>query len=291
MKSIVSDLKNRFKNDGVLIKLIFINIAIFLLFHLVGIFSKLFGFDFSLVEYFVLPAKWNFIYEPWTLITHMFSHVGVSHIFLNLLLLFFMGRMFENYFGQKRLWLVYVLGGLAGAVLLILITSFSPYFADDDSVALGASAAVMAIAIAVCAYAPLAVVHLFGIVPLQLRYLGLILFIGDIINFYDGNSGGHVAHIGGALFGFYFARKYNQKVDITKGFSRFVDRIVSFFKRSDSNLYVSHSKARKMTDEDYNFTKKKIQERVDEILDKIGRSGYESLTKEEKDFLNKSSRQ
>ncbi len=302
MASIIDDIKRNFKNGNMVIKLIFVNVTVFAVLLILGLVGGLFipreqhpGLEDSMHQW----SEWlelysNFsklIFKPWTLITHMFTHVGIFHLFFNMLMLYFSGQLFVQFFGEKKLLATYILGGLSGAVVLILASTFLPYFANYESTALGASAAVMAIFIAVCVYAPTMKANLFGVFPVELRYLGLIIFGLDLVQFYDGNTGGHIAHIMGAAFGFNMAKQYLQGKDVTKGFSRFIDKTFSLFKRNNSDLYVSHSKVRKMKDEDYNYTKKKMQERVDEILDKIGRSGYESLTKEEKDFLNKSSRQ
>ena len=302
MASIIEDIKQNFKNGNMVIKLIYVNVAVFVVLLVLGLLGGLLlpmrghpGLEASMGEW----SKWlelysNFsklIFKPWTLITHMFTHVGVFHLLFNMLMLYFSGQMFVRFFGEKKLLAMYILGGLSGAIVLILASTFLPYFANTEGTALGASAAVMAIFMAVCVYAPTMKANIFGIFPIELRYLGLIIFAIDLLQFYDGNTGGHIAHIVGAGFGFFMGRQYLQGKDITSGFARFLNKISSLFKRRNSDLYVSHSKVRKMKDEDFNFTKKRIQERVDEILDKIGRSGYDSLTKEEKDFLNKSSRQ
>ena len=210
---------------------------------------------------------------------------------MNMLMLYFMGQMFVQFFGEKRSLSVYLLGGFSGGLILLFATAFLPAFKDVNSTALGASAAVMAITIAVCSYSPRTKVHLFGVFPLELRYFGLIVIMLDLLSIGSGaeNLGGHLAHVGGAIFGFYFATQYLKGKDITKGFTKFLDSFFSLFKKK-SNLYVSHSKVRQMDDYEYNYTKKTIQEKVDEILDKISRSGYDSLTKEEKDVLHKSSR-
>ncbi|MCX6181847.1 MAG: rhomboid family intramembrane serine protease [Bacteroidetes bacterium] len=302
MASIIEDIKLKFRKGNMVIKLIYVNVGVFVVLLILGLIGGLFmpmqghpGLEASMGEW----SQWlhlysnlsKLIFRPWTLITHMFTHVDAFHVLFNMLMLYFSGQLFIQFFGEKKLLPMYLLGGLSGAVVLILASTFLPYFAHTDGTALGASAAVMAIFIAVCVYAPTMKANLFGVFPIELRYLGLIVFAIDLLTFFTGNTGGHIAHIVGAGFGYYMARQYLQGNDITKGFSRFIDKFFSMFKRSNSDLYVSHSKVRKMKDEDYNFTKKRIQERVDEILDKIGRSGYESLTDEEKDFLNKSSRQ
>ncbi|MFZ9846803.1 MAG: rhomboid family intramembrane serine protease [Flavobacteriales bacterium] len=294
MSAIVDDIKNNFKKSNIVIKLIYVNVAVFLALLLVRIIAHLFLFDSILVvqDLFMMPTSFgSFILQPWSIITHMFTQVEVMHILFNMLMLYFMGQMFVQFFGEKKALSVYLLGGFSGGLILLFATAFLPAFKDVNSIALGASAAVMAITIAVCAYSPRTTIHLFGIVPLELRYFGLIIILLDLLSIGSGseNLGGHLAHVGGAIFGFYFATKYVKGKDITKGFTKFLDSFFNLFKKK-SSLYVSHPKVRQMDDYEYNYTKKTIQEKVDEILDKISRSGYDSLTKEEKDILHKSSR-
>ncbi len=302
MAGIIDDIKQNFKNGNMVIKLIYVNVAVFAVLLVLGLVGGLFtpkaehpGLEASMSDWgswLMMHSKFSdLILKPWTIITHMFTHVDVFHLLFNMLMLYFSGQLFVRFFGEKKLLSTYLLGGLSGAAALVLASTFLPYFEENNGVALGASAAVMAVFIASCVYAPKMIVNMFGIVPIELRWLGLIIFGLDLVKFYDGNTGGHIAHLAGSAFGFYMAKQYLQGKDITNGFSRFLNKIFSWFKKGNSDLYVSHSKVRKMKDEDFNFTKKKMQERVDEILDKIGRSGYESLSKEEKEFLNKSSKQ
>ena len=302
MSGFVEDIQRNFKDGNMVVKLIYVNVAVFVVLLILGLVGGLFtpmavhpGLAASMsewAEWLMMHSKLSeLVFKPWTLITHMFTHVDVFHLLFNMLMLYFSGQLFVRFFGEKKLLSIYLMGGLAGAAALIIASAFLPYFEGGSSMALGASAAVMSIFIACCVYAPKMIVNLFGIFPLELRYLGLIIFGLDLVKFYDGNTGGHIAHIAGSAFGFFMAKQYIQGKDITRGFARALETMSSWFKKKDNSLYVSHSKVRKMKDEDYNFSKTKMQEKVDQILDKIGRSGYESLSKEEKEFLNKSSRQ
>ncbi len=294
MPGIIDDIKANFKKSNIVIRLIYVNAAVFAALLLVRIIARLFQIESILFiqETFMLnTALVKLMLQPWSIITHMFTHVDLWHILFNMLMLYFMGQMFIQFFGEKKVLSVYLLGGLSGGVFLIISVLLLPVFKDTNSIALGASAAVMALTIAVCTYSPLTKVHLFGILPIELRYFGLIIFFLDLVSIGSGgeNLGGHLAHIAGAAFGFFFARKYLHGTDVTKGFTKFLDKFFGIFKPK-SDLYISHSKVRKMKDEDYNYTKKRLQEKVDEILDKISRSGYDSLTQEEKDILHKSSK-
>jgi hypothetical protein len=205
-----------------------------------------------------------------------------------MLLLYFLGRLFLNYFSSKQLLGLYVLGGLIGAFFLLLIVNISPYFKTEVS-AIGASAAVMAIAIATTTYAPKTNVFLFGMFKVQLQWIGLALVISDFLYFYDGNTGGHIAHLGGAATGFWFTNNIKKGTDITKGINAIIDKLVGLFKPK-SKLKVEYSKnARNLSDEDYNYYRNATQEEIDTILDKISSSGYDSLSKKEKEILFKHS--
>ena len=294
MSAIVDDIKRNFKNGGMITKLIYVNVAVFLFLLLIRVIARLFVAEGLLFiqDLFMMNTSFGFfILQPWSIITHMFTHVDVLHILFNMVMLYFMGQLFSQFFGQKRVLSVYIMGGLLGGLMLLLATSFLPAFKDQNSIALGASAAIMAISIAVCTYSPRTKINLFGIIPVELRYFGLILLLLDLLSIGSGgeNLGGHLAHLAGAAFGYYYANKYLQGKDVLKGLTRFLDAFFSLFKKK-SDLYVYHSKAREMNDYDYNYSKKAMQEKVDEILDKISRSGYDSLTQEEKDILHKSSR-
>lgn len=289
MRPIIDDIKYRFKHGGMLIKLILINIAVYLLLNIAMLIIH--GDEASVlfvVKLFATPLDWTIIIKPWTLLTSMFTHLDFDHIFWNMLTLYFSARIFLEYNSEKRLLQMYIIGGLVGVVFMWLTLNVLPFF-DNSGIAIGASAATMAITISVCAYRPLLMVNLFGMIPVQLRYIGITLFLLDVFHFYDSNTGGHLAHIGGAIFGFYHGRKLAGAIDILKPLDKFFNSITSIFKKK-SDLYVSHSKVRQMDDYEYNYTKKTMQEKVDEILDKISRSGYDSLTKEEKDILHRSSR-
>lgn len=297
MSSIVDDLKYRFKSGDILTRLIFINVGIYLIFVVLNIFTGLFSASgqSALVHDILYPFLslnsniLSTLFKPWTLITHQFIHsMSPWHIIGNMMLLYFLGKIFLNYFSQKQLLALYLMGGLMGAFSLLLLVNLSPYFQSEIS-AIGASAAVMAVAIAVTAYSPKTPIYLFGMFKVQLQWIGLALVISDFLFFYDGNTGGHIAHLGGALTGFWFANSIRKGKDITKGINTIIDRIVGLFK-AKSKLKVEYSKsARDLSDEDYNYYKNATQEEIDAILDKISSSGYESLSKKEKEMLFKHS--
>lgn len=293
MNEIWLDIKERFRKGDMLTKLIYVNGGVFLLSVLFGIIWGLItgsAFEDSsdtFAYWLALPTKnfMGFIFKPYTIITHMFLHVDFFHVFFNMLLLYFMGRMFLNYFSSKQLFGLYLLGGVLGATLLLIITNLSPMF-EHPSMALGASAAVMAIAIAVVAYTPNTMVTLFGVFPVKLMYIGAFFVLSDLIYFYDSNTGGHLAHLVGAGVGYWYAASFKQGKDITSGINKFIDGIAGIFKpKSKMKVVYSQEKVRKMTDEEYNVNQKVSQAEIDAILDKISASGYSSLTQREKDIL------
>ncbi len=293
MNDIWLDIKQRFQKGDILTKLIYVNGGVFLLSIIFGIIWGLIsGSEFSesssLFAYFTaLPTNniTGFLFKPYTLITHMFVHVEVFHVLFNMVLLYFMGKLFLNYFSSKQLFGLYILGGLLGAASLLIITNLSPLF-SNSGVAYGASAAVMAISIGIIAYTPNTTVNLFGMFPVKLMWIGIFYVVSDLVSFYDSNTGGHLAHLAGAGAGYWFAAAFKQGKDITAGINKIIDSIVGLFKRQPKMKVVySQEKVRKMTDEQYNVHQKVTQAEIDSILDKISASGYSSLTQREKDIL------
>lgn len=289
---IIEEIKYTFKKGSMLTRLIYINLGVFLIVKLLDGFALLMGLGDRnlLVEWLSVPADLSqLIYKPWTVFTYMFLHHEFLHILFNMLWLFWMGKIFLEYLNGKQLLNVYLLGGISGALLYILAYNVFPGFQQVLPVAsaLGASASVMAIVLATAIYVPNYTVHLMFIGPVKLKYIALISVVLDITLLTDGNAGGHIAHIGGALFGWLYISQFKKGTDVAKGFSKFLDQIASIFKRK-SKLKVSYKRGE--TDIQYNTRKKTEQKEIDVILEKIAKSGYESLSKSEKDILFRQSR-
>ncbi|RLD23250.1 MAG: rhomboid family intramembrane serine protease [Bacteroidetes bacterium] len=302
--------KDQFLNGSLLMKLIFINAAIYLLINLVSLFALWFGSTDFLIYYqdgsytskltYWLAASSSFletIKHPWSVITYMFLHERFWHLIFNMVFLYFSGRIFVQYLGERRLFTTYVFGGLAGLLLYMIAYSVIPYFNSPSGIPiLGASASVMAIFIAIAAYQPALPVLLPFVGQVKLKYIAIFYLVMDFISIQGGeNVGGHIAHLGGALFGFWAITQFRKGKDIFYDLMPIVNSIGSLFK-TKSKLKVKYRKsnnasgrARFTSDEDYNVSKKKEQERIDEILDKISKSGYDSLSKKDKDFLFKQS--
>jgi len=289
---ILEEIKYTFKKGSMLTQLIYVNLGVFLVVKLLDGFSLLMGLGDRnlLVEFMSVPADVSqLIYKPWTVFTYMFLHQEFLHILFNMLWLFWLGKIFLEYLTGKQLLNVYLLGGLSGAFLYILAYNVFPGLQQflPISLLLGASASVMAIVIAIAVYVPNYTIHLMFIGPVKLKYLALVSVVLDLALLTDGNAGGHIAHIGGALFGWLYIRQLQKGKDIAKGFSKFLDGVANLFKRK-SKLKVSYRRGE--SDIEYNGRKKTEQKEIDKILEKIAKSGYESLSKNEKEILFRQSR-
>jgi membrane associated rhomboid family serine protease len=290
------DFKRLFRSKNMLIKLIIINVIIWLFIRILAVFFDLFNTDVteSILKWLAVPADpVRFLTRPWTILSYMFLHYDIWHILFNMLWLYWFGRIFLEYLSEKQLLGVYLLGGLAGAALYMISFNVFPKFQGIylRSIALGASASVMAIVIAISTYVPNYRIHLLLIGPVKIVYIAIASVVLDILMIRSGNSGGHLAHLGGAFLGYYYIRKLRKGKDLSN-FVHKLPRLSTFFSHARPgrtkfrNIYTN---PRPVTDEEYNAQKLEYQRRIDSILDKISKSGYESLTKEEKDLLFRSS--
>jgi len=292
LMGIWDDIKLTFRNGSNLTRLIYINVAVFVLITLVaGIGFLLNNQDVSgkALNLLSVPASLNaLLLRPWTLITYMFTHKDIWHILFNMLWLYSFGRIFLEYLDQRKLVAVYLLGGLSGALVYILSFNIFPAFTGvlADSAAIGASASVMAIVIAISAYVPDYTVQLFLFGRIKIKYLALAIFVFTSIMDFSVNSGGKLAHIGGAFFGYLYILNLKHGRDMGKGFNSIIDFFVTIFKPG-KKLKVTHKKV--ATEYEYNKIKVEQQKTINHILDKISKGGYDSLTKEEKETLFKES--
>ena len=211
------------------------------------------------------------------------------HILFNLLWLYWFGTVFIQELGLKKLLSTYLLGGLAGGLLYVIFYNIFPVFNEvrENSIALGASASVMAVVVAAATYHPEKRMHLVLIGPVKIVYIALVMFIFTSLVDFSVNTGGKIAHIGGALMGFLFAYYYKRGKDITKGFDRMMDQVASWFKPGRQNMKVTHK--RSSDDIQYKKQKSEEQKEIDKILDKISKAGYDSLSASEKELLFKMS--
>lgn len=286
--TILDDLKRTYRKGSNLNKLIYINIAVFLIITIISIFAFLLNnpaITSKAIDLLSVPASpGKLLIRPWTAITYMFTHKDIWHILFNMLWLYWFGKIFLEYLDQRKLVALYLLGGLSGALVYVLSFNIFPVYKEIvyESVAIGASASVMAIVIAISAYIPNYTIHLFLIGRIKIIYVALAIFILTSAVDFSVNSGGKLAHIGGAVFGYFFAVNLKKGRDTGKWVNKIIDYLATIFKPR-KKLKVTYKKTR--TDYEYNKRKSDHQAKINMILDKISKGGYDSLTKEEKDTL------
>ncbi|WP_280744564.1 MULTISPECIES: rhomboid family intramembrane serine protease [unclassified Parabacteroides] len=285
MDGIFKDLKQTFRQGSLLAKLIYINVGIFVIIRLIAVCFLLFNVrDIQILTYLGVPSSLeSLLYKPWTLISYMFVHYDFLHILFNMLWLYWFGKIFLQFFVPRQLGGIYFLGGIAGSILYLVAFNIFPYFREMQSATMiGASASVMAIVFAVSFYRKDYEIGLMFIGRIKLIYLAVAAFVIDFLSITSSNAGGHIAHIGGALLGIWFASRIKEGKDLTAPINRLIDKIVNI-RKPKSKMYVSYK--RKETDYDYNARKHQENIDLDAILDKLKRSGYESLSSEEKKRL------
>ena len=283
--NIFDDVKLQYRTGGMVQKLLFWNIGLFVLATLVDVVLKFSGFAFSYFDYVALSSDTLvFITKPWTILTFNFFHAGVFHLIFNVLVLHFSGILFNTYFTDKQLFGVYLLGGVFSGLTFIVL-----YFVlGKDSLLVGASGAIMALLMATATYAPFMLLRipLLGIV--KLWHVAFFILVMDLIQLPLENMGGRLAHFGGALFGFIYIKLLQKGVDLTQPISLFLDGLVTLFKPKPKTPFRKvHRNTEKKSVHSSGQNKDMTQKQIDEILDKISQSGYDCLSKEEKEFLFK----
>jgi membrane associated rhomboid family serine protease len=281
--NIIDDLKLQYKAGGITQRLIYWNVACFLV-------SLLFFYQFK-VGSFSFPSwvalnsePFGLLTKPWTLLTYAFFHDGIWHLFFNMIVLNFSGTLFLTYFSGKQLLGLYVLSAIFAGVIFVL----SYYFLNTIASVVGASAAIMAILVATTTYQPLMNVRLMFIGNVKLWHITFVIIILDLMQFQLENMGGHISHLSGAFFGFVFIRLLQNGIDLSKTVSAILDYFTNLFSKSSKTPFKKvHKNYVKPTETRASkiITKDKSQQQIDEILDKISKSGYDCLTKEEKEFL------
>lgn len=285
--SIATEIKDSFKFGSNLTKIIYINLAVFVIYNLVKLAFFIGQSENPLIHYLAVPANIPELYQkPWTIFTYMFFHEEFLHILFNMLWLYWFGIIFLEYLSQKKLVGVYIMGGLSGALFYIVTFNTLGVFSEilPISMALGASASVLAIVVAISTFKPNHVINLMFIGPIKLKYLALFSIILDIISIPTSNAGGHIAHLGGALFGFLYIVAGRKDFDLIKPITWIIG-LFSFERKPKSKLKVDY----RTSNIDLEYNKRKVEKQIglDKILDKIAKSGYDSLSKEEKETLFK----
>lgn len=286
--SLTQDIGHKLKRLNVFEKIIAVNVIIYVLGLMLQPLLGISG-HYSSLTWLELPSDFlGFIIKPWTIVTYAFAHYDFWHILFNMLWLYVIGRMFLNLFNTKLALNIYFLGAIVGGLLFLFGYNVFPDIFNTGNRLVGASGAVRALLIFLCAYMPNMEFRFFTF-NLKLWYIGVAVIILDVIGLFGLNAGGNMAHLGGAVLGYFYAKQLLKGNDIGKGFESFMDVIVNLFNRTKTSpLKTVHKRKGKVAgytkDEFKEFNK---QKRIDLILDKISKSGYDSLTAEEKEFLFK----
>lgn len=292
MGSIFDDLKLQLKNGDITTKLIFWNVILFAIPYIFFGLLKLFGLNIDFIQYVSLSSNpADLLWKPWSVITYAFFHSDIFHILFNLIMLNFTGRLFLSFFTQKQLLALYLLGAIFAGLIYVLSYMFFPALATINTSLIGASASVMALLFATVTYAPLMEIRLLIFGNVKIWHIALVFIIIDLVQLPANNTGGHLSHLGGAFFGYLYITQLKSGRDIGRWFSNGLDFLSGLFgeKKAKPFQSVHRNYNNKPTNPVSRIvTKDKYQQQMDEILDKISQSGYDALTKEEKEFLFRS---
>ena len=285
--------KYKFRMANVVEKLIVVNVAVFVLMYAIQVILFLFEMPLDTVKQWLVFSKdsGDMFYKPWSIITYAFLHQGMLHIFFNMLILYYFGQFFLTYFTPKRLLNFYFLGAIAGALVYMLSYNLFPAFSGTGrSFLIGASASVMAIVVGIATKVPYLGVRLFFLGTVKLWQIALFFVVLDLVRIPLGtNAGGHLAHLGGAFLGYIYVKQLDKGNDIGLWWESLSGWFVGLFTPSKKKPFrtVHRNTSTKKT-APQKQDKSDKQKKIDTILDKISKSGYDSLSKEEKDFLFKS---
>jgi len=299
--SIIKALKENFINGSNLSKLIYANLAVYLIIKLLGVILFMFGFDFKdqIIECLSVPTSMStLLIRPWSIFTYMFVHKAFLHVLFNILWLYWFGIILLNYIGEKKLLSIYIIGGLTGAAFYIFSFNTFSFFegVKNISYAYGSSASVMAIIVATVFYAPNHIVNLALIGKVKIKYIALFFVLFKILQIPSSSIGEHIIHLGGAFYGWLFISQLMKGKDISLAYNSMVDSVFKFLSSiiktfsSKSKMKVSYKSTKNMSDSEYNKNKTENKEEINIILDKISKSGYDSLNSKEKELLFKSSK-
>lgn len=309
LDSILDDVKRQFRSGSMITRLVIINVVVFVVINLVHLLFYPPGNDGSvhsaiydnILHFFCMSRDiWHIIKHPWVIITNAFLHEGFMHILFNMLFLYWFGRIVNDLIKESHILPLYILGAIVGGFTFFITANLLPYGDVGSPYALGASAGVMAIVAASGVLAPNYQMNLLLIGPVRLKYIvATLIFLDLIATSRNSNTGGAFAHLGGALFGYIYVQQLRSGNDMSIGFNKLFYGIVDFFKglfspkkKRSGNVKVAYRNKGKIfgnasSDKEVDLSH---QEKLDAILDKIKKAGYESLTEEEKEFLFKASK-
>ena len=281
------------KKQNIVIKLLLLNIGVFVVIIILQLFFYLFNsldvYD-EIIKYLMLPANLKtLLFHFWTIFTYMFLHQNFWHLFGNMLWLYFMGIIALQYLKDIQILTLYIIGGLSGAILYVIGFNIFPVFIQikNEAFLLGASAAVTAIVVGIAAYKPREVVYLFGVLKLELWVIAIFMVIWDLALLPLSNPGGHLAHIGGAVYGLIFGIQLAKGNNIQSRAEHLFSKIFRIKSISRRKMKVIKNNLKSSDDFEYNLSQTEIKNEIDRILDKISQYGYDSLSKKEKIFLKK----
>ena len=304
-KSIYEDVKQQFRMGNVLTRIIIFNIAIFIFFVLIKVFTGFNSPIYANIQNWLSISSnaWEILTRPWTIISHMFMHTGFGHIFWNMLLLYWFGRIVGDFIGDKKVMPLYILGGLVGAIFYYLSFNYFGYGGEGvTGYALGASAAVMAFVAAAAYLSPDYSINLIIIGPVKLKFIAATLLVLDLVAIGNNiNTGGHIAHLGGFCYGALYVYMLRSGTDLGEPLYDGYEKLKSIFnknsaakKKEKSPVFVRYkapkSTASKPKRKQSASSDLSLEEKVDKILEKIKVSGYESLSAEEKETLIQASK-
>ncbi|MEA4983594.1 MAG: rhomboid family intramembrane serine protease [Paludibacter sp.] len=285
----MDNLKQTYRQGNAVTRLIYINVAVYLLLHIFIIAMKLFTLNGEfVVTWLALPSDpGTLLYKPWTFISYMFLHQDFFHILFNMFALYWFGKLFLTYFTEKQLFGLYFFGGLVAGLFYVIAYNFFPLFSQlsDISILMGASGSIMAIIVATAVQSPNLEMRFMLLGTVKLKYIAIVAVLISFFGITSSNAGGELAHLGGALYGYFFIVSLRRGKDHTRNFNRLMDAISNIFKPRKLKVKHTANAGRKMSDAEYNMQKAKKMADVDRILDKIKTSGYGSLTPEEKKKL------
>ncbi|WP_353088056.1 rhomboid family intramembrane serine protease [Flavobacterium sp.] len=277
------DIKLQYRIGGIVNQVIYWNVGVFIL--AIPFFYQFREGFFAYPDWLALSSSFNsWLFKPWTLISYGFLHSGFFHLFFNMVMLNFAGRLFQTFFTQKQFLGMYLFSllfsGLAYSVAYTLL--------GGDGIIVGASGAVLAVLTAVTVCQPLMELRLLLIGNVKLWHVTGVILLLDVLQISMSNTGGHIAHLAGAAFGVLYMKLLQSGTDLSQP----VTKIITFFAtlvrpKSKSPFTSVHKNPQRKTTNTASkvVLKDKKQQQIDEILDKISQSGYDSLTQAEKEFL------
>ena len=287
----IDSIKRVFQQSTIVDKIIYINVTIFIVLNILNVIAFMFQFNVNpFFEKFYLPANRSIlIKQPWAFFTYIFIHTKLLHLLFNMIWLYFGGKLFLQYLNFKQLLYIYILGGIFGGLLFVISYNYIPALNiyTVNALAVGSSAAVLAIIIAIITYIPNHNVHVPLLGFIKIKYIGICIIFIDILSIPKGNAGGHIAHIGGAIFGYVYIKQLKKEKTIKNLFKNIYQRFLNHLRpiKKNKSMY-----KRAKSDFEFNNEKVENQKKIDKILEKISNYGYESLSSSEKSTLFKASK-